>query len=111
MGDVLLVADVPSYQPDTTEQRTSSVLAFRLSTGERTWTSSLENSTVGFTNTQSIVTDNGSDLLLALSDGGTLFRLDPQSGEKIWRAVVGATQIDGHLSPQHSFRHGGPACL
>lgn len=95
MGDLLLFADVPTYQSDGEVAETAHVLAFDISSGERVWTAALDSATEGFTSAETIATDGARGLIIAMSVDGVLFRLDPETGDQIWRSTVGFGQIVG----------------
>jgi outer membrane protein assembly factor BamB len=87
VGDVVLIADVPSNSENRTGQETSHVLAFDEETGERRWTFDLESDVEGYIEGGAITALNLDDdpLLLASNVEGVLFRIDPATGSEIWR--------------------------
>lgn len=98
MNDLVLVADVPSYQPKPDESATAHLMAFDAATGERRWTASLDSLTAAFSTAESVVTDSNSGLLLAMNIDGVVFRFDPKTGAELWRASLGFGEIVG-LAP------------
>ena len=98
MNDLVLVADVPSYQPVTEEPRTSHLLAFDADTGERRWIASLDSPREAFSTAESILTESSTGLLLAMSIEDVIFRFDPSNGKELWRSRIAGGEMVA-LSP------------
>lgn len=97
--NMVVVADVPSYQENPESSATASVTAFDLSTGARLWTSPLDSTQEAFAPYQTLVGEPFQNLLLAVDSEGTLVRLEPETGERLWSVNVGVGPVTA-LSPE-----------
>ncbi|MGI9606230.1 MAG: PQQ-binding-like beta-propeller repeat protein [Acidimicrobiales bacterium] len=97
IGDLVVVADVPSYSENPTGAETAHVLAFDLTTGERRWAFDLASDTSAFSSIGTVFADAFRDdpLLLVSNVDGVLFRLDPATGTELWRndSIPGLTPV------------------
>lgn len=92
IGEMVVALDVP------TTAETASVHGFDLETGERLWSTPLASPLEVFPSTDMILTDSQRDLLLVMTTGGTLWRIDPADGSELWRTTTGVSEFIG-LSP------------
>jgi len=87
VGDIVVMADVPSYTENPTGEETANLIAFDIETGARRWTFDLDSDTEAFSDRGTIESDATRDpaLLLAVNIDGVLFRVDPDTGAEMWR--------------------------
>ncbi|RZV42797.1 MAG: hypothetical protein EX269_14350 [Acidimicrobiales bacterium] len=107
VGDIVVMADVPSYTENPTGDETAHLIAFDVETGARRWTFDLDSDTEAFTDRGTIGSDASRDpaLLLAVNIDGVVFRIDPGTGAEVWRNEEvpgkGLTTIVG-LAPEET---------
>ena len=99
INGLVVIAVVPSYHPEPASAPLASVSAFDLETGAKAWTSPLDSSTEAFASFDSIVTDSSRGLLLVTDVDGSMYRLDPATGTRIWASTPGFGPPVG-LSPE-----------
>jgi hypothetical protein len=98
IDDLVVIADVPSYRGDSESAPTAAVTAFNVSTGERAWTTPLDSTAERYAPFETIVTDSFRGLLFVVDISGSLYRLDPVTGARIWSSTPGFGPVIG-LSP------------
>lgn len=94
-SDLVVVMDVPRFVIDARGTTTTShLIAFDRTTGERVWTTDLEDPEERFSD-RLLAHDPARSLLVAATPDGNVFSIDPQTGQILWRTHTGFGRIIG----------------
>jgi len=77
--DLVVVMDVPRFDPDQGTTTTRHLIAFDRVTGDKVWTTDLGDPTEGFSD-RLLATDPDRGILIAATPEGEVFSIDPASG-------------------------------
>jgi outer membrane protein assembly factor BamB len=89
---MVVVMDVPGYRQECEPEETARLRAFDSSTGARLWATDLDSPSEAFSD-HLLMHDVERRILVASTPDGSVFSIDPATGDVLWRADTGFARI------------------